>query len=297
MKIGIFGASGFVGRNIVEKLSEQNLDFVASDVRNVFDTDVSFQKADLLDYDQVESVVKQTDIVIHLAAHPLPASIENPRLNAKINIEGTLNILDAARKHDVTKIIFSSASSLVGEVRYNPVDEVHPCVPKTPYGVAKYATEHYLRVYRELYGLNYLVFRFFNIYGPWQFPESGALIPMVYNKLSNGESFTVFGDGSQTRDFVFVRDLADFYVKAVSTDVKNEVVNLGTGRGTTIKEILTISGELLGIDPVIVNKPPRPGEIENFVADVSKLRRLFSETPSTSLKMGIEKTFSWLSSR
>jgi len=294
MKVAVFGASGFVGINVVNAFQQAGIEVVASDIRESPQITAEFKPADLLDYDQVAGVVKGSDMVVHLAASPLPVSIEKPRLNARINIEGSLNVMDAAREHGVKKIIFSSASSLVGEVKYNPVDEKHPATPKTPYGVAKYAIEHYLRVYQELYGLNYLIFRFYNIYGPWQYPESGALIPMVYRKLKDEGSFNVFGNGKQARDFIYVGDLADFYVKAVRKDVKNEVVNLGTGKGTTIKEVVEIAGEILGIEPKINYLPQRPGEIDNFVADTRKLRELFSEVPDTSLDKGLQKTFDWL---
>ncbi len=295
MKVTVFGASGFVGINVVNAYQHAWIEVVTSDIRESPHTTAEFKPADLLDYDQVAGVVKGSDMVVHLAASPLPVSIEKPRLNARINIEGSLNVMDAAREHGVRKIIFSSASSLVGEVKYNPVDEKHPATPKTPYGVAKYAIEHYLRVYQELYGLNYLIFRFYNIYGPWQHPESGALIPMVFRKLKDEGSFNVFGDGRQARDFIYVGDLADFYVKAVRKDVKNEVVNLGTGKGTTIKEVVEIAGEILGIEPKINYLPQRPGEIDNFVADMRKLRELFSEVPGTQLKDGLKATYDWLS--
>ena len=295
MKIAVFGASGFVGRNIVEALREANMEIVASDIRGIEIEGIDFVKADLLDYDAISRVVKGSDIIIHLAASPLPVSLEKPKTNARINIEGTLNILDAALEHDVDKILFSSASSLVGEVKYTPVDEEHPCNPKTPYAVAKYACEHYLRVYHELYGLNYLIFRFFNIYGPWQFPESGALVPMVYKKLTADGSFTVFGEGLQTRDFVYVGDISEFYVKAIKKDVKNELVNLGMGKGTTIKEIVEIAGKILGITPQIDYRAPRPGEIDNFVADTKKLKNLFGSVPETDVEIGFKKTFKWLS--
>lgn len=295
MKVSIFGASGFVGINVVSALQNAGIDVIASDIRESPHVRAEFKPADLLDFDQVAAVVRGTDIVVHLAASPLPVSIEKPCLNARINIEGSLNIMDAAREHGVKKIIFSSASSLIGEVQYNPVDENHPARPKTPYGVAKYAIEHYLRVYQELYGLDYLVFRFFNIYGPWQYPESGALIPMVYRKLKEDGKFTVNGDGSLSRDFIYVGDLAEFYVKAVLGDMKNEVVNLGTGKGTTIKEVVEIAGEILGIEPEFVYQPKRPGEIDNFVADTKKLESLFGESPKMPLKNGLKIAYNWLS--
>jgi UDP-glucose 4-epimerase len=294
MKVAVFGASGFVGINVVNAFQQAGIEVIASDIRESPHITAEFKPADLLDYDQVARVVKGSDMVVHLAASPLPTSIQKPRLNARINIEGSLNIMDAAREHSVQKIIFSSASSLIGEVKYNPVDEKHPATPKTPYGVAKYAIEHYLRVYQELYGLNYLIFRFYNIYGPWQYSESGALIPMVYRKLKDEGLFNVFGDGKQARDFIYVEDLADFYVKAVRNNVKNEVVNLGTGKGTTIKKVVEIAGEILGIQPEINYLPQRPGEIDNFVADIRKLNELFSGVPDTPLDKGLQKTFDWL---
>lgn len=294
MKIAVFGASGFVGRNVIEALKEANIEMVASDIKEADIEGVDFIKADLLDYNEVSKVVKGSDIVVHLAASPLPVSIEKPKLNAMINIEGTLNIMDAAGEHGVDKVVFSSASSLVGEVKYNPVDEKHPCNPKTPYAVAKYACENYLRVYQELYGLDYLVFRFFNIYGPWQYPESGGLIPMVYKKLTTEGSFNVFGDGLQTRDFVYVGDVADFYLEAIKRNIKNEIVNLGTGNGATIKEVIEITGMILRIRPKINYLPLRPGEIGNFVADTKKLKKLFGSVPETGLKKGLEMTFEWL---
>ena len=296
MKVAIFGASGFVGTNVIEALRATNHEIIASDIQEKPIEGTQFVKANLLEYEEVETVVSDCDIVIHLAASPLNVSIEKPRLNAQINIDGTLNIMDASREHGIKKVIFSSASSLVGEVRYNPVDEKHPCTPKTPYGVAKYAIEHYLRVYQELYGLNYLVFRFFNIYGPWQYPTSGALIPMVYNKLSAGEAFNVFGTGSQMRDFVYVGNIDDYYVQSVSNDVKNTVVNMGTGIGTTIKDVVLTAGEVLGVEPRLNYLPERSGEIDNFVADTSRIAGLFGGAPSTSLKDGMKATFSWLRS-
>jgi UDP-glucose 4-epimerase len=294
MKVAVFGASGFVGMNVVEALKNTSIEVIASDVIEPKIKDVDFLKADLLDYGQVASIVKDADVVIHLAASPLPVSIENPKINARINIEGTLNIMDAAREYSIKKIIFSSASSLVGEVKYNPVDEKHPCVPKTPYAVSKYAIEQYLRVYHDLYQLNYLIFRFFNVYGPWQFPESKAIIPMVYNKLKTEGSFTVFGDGTQTRDFIYVEDIAHFFVKAIQNNVKNEILNMGTGNATTINEIVEFSGRILKVNPKINYLPPRAGEIDNFVADMTKLKHLFGETPDTKLEIGLEKTFGWL---
>lgn len=296
MKVAVFGASGFVGLNVIDAFSKAGHEVVASDIRKADQVTTEFVQADLLKYEEVETVVRGSDEIVHLAASPLPFSLENPKLNARINIEGSLNILDAARACKVKKVIFSSASSIVGEVKYNPVDEQHPCTPKTPYGVAKYAMEHYLRVYQELYSLDYLIFRFYNVYGPWQYPESRAVIPMVYQRLKTDGSFNIFGDGSQTRDFIYVGDIADLFVKSLTSDIKNEVVNMGTGKATTVKEIVGIIGKILAISPTLNYLPPRPGEIENFTADTSKLQRLFGDYRFTPLDEGLKQTVAWLDS-
>ncbi|NIO21596.1 MAG: NAD-dependent epimerase/dehydratase family protein [Candidatus Aenigmarchaeota archaeon] len=295
MTIAVFGAAGFVGRNMVEKLVEENLDFVASDIRkNDIFKGVNFVKADILNFDEVCKVVEGVDYIIHLAASPLKVSLEKPKLNMKINVGGTLNILDAARKFDVNKIIFSSASSIYGDVKYSPVDEKHPCTPKTPYAVAKYMCENYLRVYQEVYGLDYFTFRFFNVYGSWQYPETGALIPSVFKKISANEEIVIHGDGSATRDFIYVGDVVNFFIKVIERDIRNQTVNLGTGKGTSIREIVDICGEIAGRKPDIVHLPQRKGEISNFSADTTKLKEIFGAVPELGVEEGLKHTFEWI---
>ncbi len=297
MKTAIFGASGFVGRNLIDRLNAEGLEFIASDIMDSpFPPDINYQKCDILKLSEVNSIIKDVDIVIHLAASPLNVSIDNPKLNTEINIGGTLNLMEASRANKIKKFIFSSASSLVGEVQYNPVDEHHPAKPKTPYGVAKYAIENYLRVYQEIYGMDYLVFRFYNLYGKYQYPQSKALIPMVYERLTKGMEFTIFGDGSATRDFIFIDDVIEFYIKAITDklEVKNEIVNMGTGIGTSILEIVNTSAEILEVEPNLKYQPKKPGEIENFTADVAKLKNLFGTVPQTTVREGLDKTFEWL---
>jgi len=296
MRVAVFGASGFIGINLMEELKRRNYDVIPADVKEPpIDID-GFVKADIRDMEDVERVVRGADFVIHLAAHPLKDSIKDPVENAKVNVVGTLNVLEASKKFGVKKIVFTSASSLIGEVKYNPVDEEHPCKPKTPYAVAKYAIEHYLRVYKELYDLDHLVFRLWNVYGPWQMPESGALIPTVISRISNGEEVFVFGDGSQTRDFIYVEDVAKFLVKSVELDVKNEVVNLGSGKGTKVMEVIETVSKVIGKEAKIVKKPKRKGEIQNFYSNIEKLEKLFGDRPKTSLEDGIKKTYNWFRS-
>ena len=293
--VAIFGAAGFVGRNLVNRLKEEDVEFVATDVvKSPFGKEVNYLKADILDPKAVREVVSNADMVVHLAASPLLTSLEEPRINMRINVEGTLNIMDASREFKIDKVIFSSASSVVGEVKYSPVDEEHPCTPKTPYAVAKKACEDYMRVYKELFDLDYLVFRLFNVYGPWQYPESRALIPLVYETLTQRKIFNIYGDGSATRDFIYVEDVADFFYQSIQKDLKNEIVNLGSGEATTILELVNLSSELLKVRSRLKYKPARLGEVSNFVANTSKLERLFQRRRSTSLEQGLKNTFGWL---
>jgi UDP-glucose 4-epimerase len=296
MDIAVFGASGFVGRNLLDELENTPHTVLACDVEPFSppQENATFHKVDITDEDAVDDVVSRADTIAHLAAHPLPASTENPKLNAEINVVGTLNILDAAREHDVEKVFFSSASSLVGEVETVPVPEDHPAHPQSPYGVAKHAVEEYLDVYRELYDLDYLVFRFFNVYGPYQPPESGALVPVVMSRLHGNKGVFVTGDGSQTRDFIYVRDITEFIVEGLEGDVKNEVVNMGRGVETEILDAIHMIADVVDTDPEIDRKPERPDEIDNFYADTTKCEALFGRVPDTPFETGLEQTYDCL---
>ena len=203
-----------------------------------------------------------------------------------------MNILEACRKNKVKKIIFTSASSLVGEPTTFQVSENHTAKPKTAYGITKLTSEHYLRLYNELYGINFVIFRFFNIYGPYQ---KNGLIPTLYNRLISHQPLTIFGEGNQIRDYVFIEDIIDFFQKSITSEIgDNQVFNLGTGVGSTIKELIQILSEVASIEPILKHESERPGEIGNFVADTSKLESVFKKIPSTDLKNGLIHTISWI---
>ncbi|WP_144903894.1 NAD-dependent epimerase/dehydratase family protein [Halobellus captivus] len=296
MKVAVFGASGFVGRNLLDELAGTEHEVIACDVES-FEPEpenARFEKVDITNDDRVNEVIKGIDVIAHLAAHPLPASTENPNLNAEINIIGSLNILDAAREHDVEKVFFSSASSLVGEVEEVPVPEDHPAAPQSPYGVAKHSIEEYLEVYNELYDLDYLVFRFFNVYGPYQHPESGALVPVVLSRLAQDKGVFVTGDGQQTRDFVYVRDITSYIVEGLEGDVKNEIINMGRGKETAILDAIHEMADVVDVEPDIDRKPQRPDEIDDFYADMSKFEGLFGDKPDTSFREGLQQTYEWM---
>ena len=290
MKILIIGSEGFVGNNLVNGLAKNHEVFCADQLDDSIHK--NYTKLDITNYQNVEKIVKNVDVVIHLAAHSLVSSLDGSITNARVNIIGLLNLLEVCRKNDIKKIIFTSASSLIGEPTTDKVKEDHPAKPKTAYGITKLTSEHYLRLYNELYNIDYVIFRFFNIYGPYQ---KNGLIPSLYSRIINGQPLTVFGKGDQIRDYVFINDIIPFFDKAVSSNSTiNDIFNMGTGQGTSITQIIDYLSEILQIKPSIDFQPQRPGEIGNFVADTTKLNDVFEEIPSTPVKKGLQETIQWL---
>ncbi|MGY5151512.1 MAG: NAD-dependent epimerase/dehydratase family protein [Candidatus Nitrosopumilus sp. bin_6a] len=289
MKILIMGSEGFVGQNLVSGLSKKH-DVLRSD--QLDSNEKNYFKCDITNNDSVESVVKDVDAVIHLTAHSLVSSLDGSIANAQVNIIGLLNLLESCRKNSISKVIFTSASSLIGEPSSFHVDEVHIPKPKTAYGITKLTSEHYLRLYHELYDIDYTVFRFFNIYGPFQ---KNGLIPSIYKKIKNNEPITIFGKGDQIRDYVYIEDVIPFFEKAATSEIgKNKVLNMGTGKGTTILEIVKEMSKILEIEPKIEFQPARPGEIGNFVSDTVLLDKVFGSVPSTDVSAGLTQTINWL---
>lgn len=289
MKILIMGSEGFVGQNLVNGLSKNHdvfrSDQIELDAKN-------YSKCDITNYDSVEKTAKDVDVVIHLTAHSLVSSLDGSISNAKVNIIGLLNLLESCRKNSVSKVIFTSASSLIGEPTSFHVNETHTPKPKTAYGITKLTSEHYLRLYHELYDVDYSVFRFFNIYGPFQ---KNGLIPSIYNKMQNNEPITIFGKGDQVRDYVYIEDIIPFFEKAATSKIgRNNIFNMGTGNGTTILDIVKNMSNILEIEPKIEFQPARQGEIGNFVSDTTLLNETFGTTPSTGVMQGLTQTVDWL---
>lgn len=284
------GSEGFVGQNLVMGLSV-NHEILTADMIDK-NSQKNYTKFDVTNFQSVDNVIKNTDMVIDLVTHSLVSSIEGPIKNAQVNIIGLLNILEACKKNSISKIIFTSASSLIGEPQMLKVTEEHIAIPKTAYGITKLTSEHYLRLYDELNGLNYVIFRFFNIYGPFQ---NNGLIPTLYSRMINKQPLTVFGKGDQLRDYVYIKDIIPFFEQVITTTIAdNQIFNMGTGKGTKILEIIELLSQFLDIKPEIEFKSPRPGEIGNFMADTTLLSKTFGNHPQTTIEEGLQKTVNWL---
>lgn len=292
MKILVIGSEGFVGHNLVQGLGRSHEVFTADKIETGFYK--NYKPFDITNFESVEKTVKDVDVVINLIAHTLVSSLDQVIENANVNIIGLLNVLESCRKNNIKKIIFTSASSMIGEPMQFKVPENHPVTPKTAYGITKMTSEHYLRLYHELYGLNYVIFRFFNIYGPYQ---RNGLIPSLYSRILEKQPLTVFGKGDQIRDYVYIKDIVSFFEKAATEQfADNLTFNMGTGKGTTIIDIINYFSKILEISPKIDYKPQRPGEIGNFVADPKLLSSKFGSIPQTSVENGLRETIKWLES-
>ena len=290
LKVLILGSEGFVGNNLVEELRKSHEIIAADQIDSTHHK--NYVKFDITNYESIQKIIKDVDVVINLVAHSLVSSIDQTIQNAHVNIIGLLNVLESCRQNKIKKIIFTSASSLIGEPQTYKVSETHVAKPRTAYGITKLASEHYLRLYQELYGLRYVVFRFFNIYGDYQ---KNGLIPSLYGRITKNEPLTVFGKGDQIRDYVYIKDIIPFFEDAVSKkEVDNSVFNLGTGSGATILDVINTMSKIMKISPNIEFKPPRPGEIGNFVSDITHLQKTFGRVPDTPLEAGLNKTISWL---
>ena len=290
MKILVLGSEGFVGHNLVRGLNQNHEVFTADQLERGFHN--NYTQIDIRNLQDVLNVTKDVDVVIDLIAHALVSSLEDVIENAKVNILGLLNVLESCRKNDISKIIFTSASSIIGKPEDFHVSEKHPVTPKTAYGITKMTSEHYLRLYNEMYGLRYVIFRFFNIYGPYQ---RNGIIPSLYSRIKQSQTITIFGKGDQIRDYVYIEDIIPFFDKSVSTNISDNLIfNLGTGSGTTINEIVNHFSTILCIKPQIQYESVRPGEIGNFVADTTLLKSIFGFIPNTTVNEGLKKTIMWL---
>lgn len=302
MRCIVTGGTGFIGSNLVEALLDRGdevivLDNFTTGLRaNLPDNGrLSIVTGDVLDLELVKSSMKGTDVVFHLAAEVGNIkSIENPMRDAQVNILGTLNILRAAVALGVKRVVYSSSSAIFGEPKYLPIDELHPTAPESLYAVSKLSAEKYCLAFAQLYDINTVCLRYFNVYGPKQgYSEYANVMPIFAERLLTGQSPIIYGDGEQTRDFVAVQDVVQTNLLAATKELRGEVFNIGTGKQTAINQLSQTMQSIAGTSLPIRYEPARQGEVRDSVADITKLRKLLGYEPQIELKEGIEKFFTW----
>lgn len=238
------------------------------------------------------------DAVIHLAAQTMvPTSVEQPVLDCQINLEGVLHVLEACRIHGTGHILFSSSAAVYGDNLHIPLKETERLVPTSPYGITKMATEHYLRVYHELYGMDATVFRFANVYGERQGEKGeGGVVSIFCKLLSQRQGITVFGDGNQTRDFVYAGDIAQAIIRALPLKGCH-TMNVSTGQETSINDLIRSFEKAVGYTVPVQYTAPRTGDILRSVLSNEALKRDLGFVPEMDLEEGIRRTYDWYRSQ
>jgi UDP-glucose 4-epimerase len=290
----VTGGAGFIGHHLVRRLLEDGyevraLDNFATGRRERLEgLDVEIVEGDLRSYERAHRAVRGTELVFHLGALPsVPRSMQDPLTTSAVNVEGTLNVLLAARDENVRRVIFASSSSVYGANPALPKREDHQLLPVSPYGVSKVAAEHYCRAFRTVYGLETVSLRLFNVFGPGQDPLSqyAAVVPRFIAAALNGTLPIVYGDGEQTRDFTYVDDVVEAFVLAASKEeARAEVLNVCAGTETSVLELIEVMGVLVGTSLQPRFEPARPGEVLRSVGDRSRAERTLGWTPRHAVR-------------
>lgn len=304
----VTGGAGFIGSWTVELLVKKGYSVVVLDnlvngsidnISGVLDK-IVFVEGDILDRDLLKNLFKKYSIesVIHLAAlTSVEESYKEPMKYFRVNVEGTLYLLEEARRNDVERFVYASSAAVYGDPRYIPIDEEHPINPVNFYGASKASGELLVNTYWRNYGLSTISLRYFNVYGPRmkKGPYSGVIYKFIERAL-NGEPFIIYGDGLQTRDFIYVEDVARANIIALESR-KNGVYNIGTGKSVSIKELAYTIAKLLGIgEPRIVYEKPRLGDIRHSCASIEKAIKDLMWSPRVELVDGLSMTIKYFSS-
>ncbi|HEY2776661.1 MAG TPA: NAD-dependent epimerase/dehydratase family protein [Gaiellaceae bacterium] len=301
----VTGGAGFIGSNLVRALLERGdevrvLDnFSTGNRANLEGLDIEIVEGELRSYERVHNAVRRVDVVFHLGAlGSVPRSVQDPLTSSAVNVEGTLNVLLAARDEGVRRVVFSSSSSVYGAKQDLPVDESLAADPISPYGVAKLAAERYCVSFSRVYeSFETVVLRYFNVFGPRQSPFSqyAAMVPLFITSIASGEPVTVFGDGEQSRDFTFIANVVDATVRAGHADGANgRIFNVAAGSPATVNEVADTIGAIVGKPVDRRFAPPRPGDIRNSWANVSAAKDVLGYSPSVELEEGLRRTIDYL---
>jgi UDP-glucose 4-epimerase len=299
MKILVTGGAGFIGSHLVDRLIDNGHKVFVIDnlslgrIENVNPKAV-FYKMDIRDK-QLEDIFKkeQPEIVSHHAAQAsVTKSMEDPFFDNDVNIHGTLNIIECCKNYGVKKIIFSSTGGAVyGEPQYMPVNEKHPINPLSIYGLHKYFGEKYLNLYNKNYGLEFTVLRYSNVFGPRQNPHGEAGVVAIFSKqLLQGDTPTIFGDGSKTRDYLYVDDVVDTNLLVMDMKGNGKIFNLGWGIEITDQKIFDSIKEALNVNIKPIYGSKRPGELDRIALDASYIKKELGWKPVVRLEEGIAKT-------
>jgi len=312
MQVLITGGAGFIGGHLAESFVKSDHDVTTLDIlepfydtglkqhnisaaRQAAETNGSYEfiEGSVTDVDLVDTIMQDIDIVYHQAAQAgVRASVEEPTKVTEYNINGSQTILEAARKHDVNRVVNASSSSVYGKPQYLPYDEDHPNEPVSPYGASKLAVEHYMRVYNEVYGLPTVSLRYFTVYGPRMRPNMA--ISNFVSRCMRGEPPEIYGDGEQTRDFTYIADVVDANHRLLTDDsADGEAMNIGSTDNIDIQTLAEVVRNEIDPSLDIVHTEAREGDAEHTHADISKATELIGYEPSRDIREGVREFIGW----
>ncbi len=300
MKVVVTGGAGFIGSHIVEYWSGENADIsVLDNLRSGYRKNlegfksVNFIEGSINDKSLVDEVLRRADYVFHLAAMvSVPESVENPYECVDVNVKGLLNVLEACVKNNVKKIVFSSSAAVYGDDPVLPKTVNLKPQPQSPYGITKLDGEYYLQMFNREYGLGAVSLRYFNVFGPRQDPKSqyAAAVPIFIYKALKNEDIIIHGDGEQTRDFIFVKDVVQANILAATNEKVNGVFNVANEKTITINELAKKIIEIAGSKSKIIYSEERPGDIKHSLASIKETREWLSFNPKHDLETALRET-------
>ena len=302
MRALVTGGAGFIGSNLVKQLLIDGhevviLDDLSSGYFSNLDKlkDARFISGDIRDEIKVREAIKGVEVVFHLAASVgNKRSIDHPILDADINVMGTLNVLEEARKAGVRKIVASSSAGIFGELKTLPIKEDHPIEPDSPYGSSKLCMEKECLSYAKIFDIEAVCLRYFNVYGINQrFDAYGNVIPIFAFKMLRGEPINIFGDGEQTRDFINVGDVVQANIKAAMSFGVSGAFNTGSGTRIKINSLVEMLQKVSGIKATIEYSAPRPGDVKHSLADISLANSILNFSPNINFEVGLTEYINW----
>ena len=304
MRALVTGGAGFIGSNLVRALLDRGDEVKVLDnlstghAANLQGLDAELVEGDLRSYERVSTAVKGVEVVFHQGALPsVPRSIQDPLTSSAVNVEGTLNVVMAARDHGVRRVVVASSSSVYGDAPGMPRREDQPLSPMAPYAVSKLAAEQYTLVASKVFGLETVALRYFNVFGEHQDPLSGyaAVIPKFIRLMLAGEPPTIFGDGQTSRDFTHVENVIQANLAAAeSPGAVGLPINVAMGDSNTLNDLVTLLNEIMGTEIEAVYGDPRPGDVPESLADLSRAREALGYEPRVDFVTGLRRTIDWI---
>ncbi|GAV23962.1 SDR family oxidoreductase [Carboxydothermus pertinax] len=304
-KFLVTGGAGFIGSHIVERLVRDGAEVIVLDdlssgkeenLSEVLDK-ITFIKGNIRDLDLLRKITEDVDYILHEAAMAsVPASIDDPLKCHEVNVTGTINVLLSAKENGVKRVVYAASSAVYGNNETLPKKEDMYPEPLSPYAVSKYAGELYLQVFTRIYGIEAVGLRYFNVFGPKQDPNSqyAAVIPKFIDALVKEVPPTIYGDGMQTRDFIFIDDVVEANMLALTArGASGKVFNIACGERISLIRLYKVIKEIIGVDIEPVYAEARVGDVRDSLADISLARNILGFEPKVSLEEGLKKTVEW----